>query len=56
MRTIHEVHPRDANNNRFVLSGLANRSSLTRDANKTIDHPPQSAGGNRKRYLAKSKK
>jgi hypothetical protein len=56
MKTIQETSSIRDNDNRFMLSGLANRSSASRDINQTISHFPQSAGGTRKRYLAKSKK
>jgi hypothetical protein len=54
MRTIHEVHPKD-NANRFVLSGMANRSSISRENSQTVE-VPQSAGSKRKRYTASRSK
>lgn len=51
MRTLHQVQTRDLNN-----SKIANTSFTSRQDYKTLDSMPQTAGSQRKKFMAKSKK
>lgn len=58
IKTIHEIHGRDANNNRIFTRSFHQNGcvSLIKDDFRTLDYAPQSAGSYRKKYMSKSKK